>query len=232
MKSYLIHLIRHGITEGNLRGQYIGRTDSPLAPQGVKHLEELSAEHDYPAAQVYYCSPLTRCVQTLRILYPEADPILVDGLRECDFGDWEGKTAKELEHEDTFLRWMESREAVTPPNGESGRAFTQRVCMTFEKLVEGMLRSGTDSAVAITHGGTIMALLSVYGLPRARFYDWLTENGHGYTLRITPGLWMRSMVAEVVSTIPPAPDGGRDYTVIDLAREAADRVYGKEPPEN
>ena len=36
MKSYTIHLIRHGIAEGNLLGQYIGRTDSPLADEGRK----------------------------------------------------------------------------------------------------------------------------------------------------------------------------------------------------
>lgn len=227
MKSYFIHLIRHGITEGNLLGQYVGSTDSPLAPQGIEHLNELKEQHDYPTAQVYYSSPLSRCVQTLKVLYPEAEPTLVEDLRECDFGDWEGKTAKELEQDETFLRWMENMEQVSPPNGEGSREFTYRVCAVFEKLVEDMMRSGTTSAVMLTHGGVIMTLLAAYGLPRAKFYDWMTENGHGYTLRITPGLWMRSMVAEVEATIPPLSNGqAREHTVVDLAREAADRVYG------
>ena len=30
MKNYTIYLIRHGITEGNLEGKYIGLTDLPL----------------------------------------------------------------------------------------------------------------------------------------------------------------------------------------------------------
>ena len=64
-------------------------------------------------------------------------------------------------------------------------------------------------------GGTIMTLLSTYGLPRAKFYDWLTANGCGYTLRITPGLWMRSMVAEVEDTIPPREENQqRQHTVL------------------
>jgi len=232
MKSYLIHLIRHGIAEGNLQGRYIGTTDSPLAPQGIEQLRRQKEAGGYPGAEVYYTSPLRRCVQTLRILYPDASPVVVEGLRECDFGDWEGKTAKELEHDETFLRWMEGKEKVSPPNGESSPVFMHRVCAAFEKLVEGMLRSGTTSAVVVTHGGAIMTLLSAYGLPRAKFYDWMTDNGCGYTLRIIPGLWMRSMVAEVVSTIPPSDGPNREHTVIDLARGAADRAYGDQKPEN
>ena len=57
-------------------------------------------DSEYPEAQAYYCSPMSRCIDTLRILYPEAEPVLVDGFRECDFGDWEGKTAKQLAEED------------------------------------------------------------------------------------------------------------------------------------
>ena len=41
MKSYTIHLIRHGICEGNLEGRYIGRTQSPLAQEGIQALLEL-----------------------------------------------------------------------------------------------------------------------------------------------------------------------------------------------
>ncbi|MDF2632906.1 MAG: histidine phosphatase family protein [Caproiciproducens sp.] len=234
MKSYTIHLIRHGITEGNLLGQYVGRTDLPLAQEGIAHLEELKHGSPYPTAQVYYCSPLKRCVQTLRILYPEAQPIVVEDLRECDFGDWEGKTAKELaDSDENFAEWMESNRVVTPPNGESGGVFMQRVCAAFEKIVEGMMRSGTSSAVIVAHGGTIMSILSAYGLPRANFYDWMTENGCGYSLRITPGLWMRSMVAEVYATIPEKPVSEEDdqKLVINLAREAADRAFGKKEEE-
>ena len=39
MKSYTIHLIRHGISQGNLLGQYIGVTDSPLSKEGKEQLK-------------------------------------------------------------------------------------------------------------------------------------------------------------------------------------------------
>ena len=46
MKSYLIHLIRHGASAGNLQGRYIGKTDSPLAMESVKTLAELKQKYE------------------------------------------------------------------------------------------------------------------------------------------------------------------------------------------
>lgn len=230
MKSYTIYLIRHGITQGNETGRYIGRTDLPLSPQGERELHKLKEEHPYPEAMAYFTSPMLRCTQTLRLLYPQAKPIVMEGFRECDFGDWEGKTAQEIAQTDPrFRQWISGAgEPVTPPNGESGGQFAQRVCASFEKVVEGMLRSGVTSAVIVAHGGALMAILSAYGLPRANFYDWMTESGCGYCMRITPGLWMRSMVGEVYDTLPAGLKKDEGPVLIDIAREAADRAFGKE----
>ena len=202
MQSYTIHFIRHGFTQGNLDGKYIGSTDLPLCDEAKAQLLELKRQYTYPRGAVYYSSPMKRCTETLELLYPEATPILVNDLRECSFGDWEGKTVEELNGSETFWKWMEGEEAVTPPNGESSMRFMHRVCAAFEKLVEGMLRTNTSSAVVVAHGGTIMAILAAYGLPRAEFADWMMDSGCGYSIRITPGLWMRSMVAEVYDLLP------------------------------
>ena len=35
MKGYRISLIRHGLTEANEKGIYIGRTDLPLSAKGI-----------------------------------------------------------------------------------------------------------------------------------------------------------------------------------------------------
>lgn len=231
MQSYTIHLIRHGLTQGNLLGQYIGSTDSSLCKEGIAELKKLKQNYDYPKAQAYFCSPLKRCKETMKILYPEAKPILIRDLREISFGEWEGKTAKELAAKDPhFAEWMESGKAYTPEGGESGGVFMQRTCLAFEKIVNGMLRSGTTSAVIVAHGGSLMSILSTYGLPRAKFYDWMTQSGCGYTMQIIPGLWMRSMVAEVCETIPPREKADPDdisRQIINAAREAADEAFGE-----
>ena len=119
MKSYVIHLIRNMPCQGNLEGRYIGRTDSPLADASLGELLELKTKFRYPRATAFYASPSTRCVDTLRILYPEADPEVILEMAECDFGQWEGKTAQELQNDPRFLQWME--EGETPPR-RKGRA--------------------------------------------------------------------------------------------------------------
>ncbi len=225
MKSYTIHLIRHGISEGNLKKQYIGSTDSPLSAQGAEEIRRKDAAGAYPGAGLFFCSPLRRCRETLKLIYPAAEPEIIEDLRECDFGDWEGKSANELSGDPAYQAWIDGRGTGTPPNGENGGVFMQRTCLAFEKLVERMLRTGKTSAVVVAHGGTIMSILSTYGLPRARFYDWMTEPGSGYSLRITPGLWMRDMVCEVYDTIPPRTGEEREHTIIDYAREAAAEVF-------
>ena len=54
MKTYKIHLIRHGLTEGNLKQQYIGVTDLPLAGVGVTELKRLREETEYPRVDKVY----------------------------------------------------------------------------------------------------------------------------------------------------------------------------------
>ena len=236
MKSYTIHLIRHGISEGNLKRQYIGSTDSPLSEQGAEEIRKKDAEGAYPGAGLFFCSPMRRCRETMKLIYPNVEPEIIEDYRECDFGDWEGKTAAELENDPEYRRWIDNHQGegggiATPPNGESGGVFMQRTCMAFEQLVERMLRSGKTSAVVVAHGGTIMSILSTYGLPRAKFYEWMTEPGGGYSLRIIPGLWMRDMVAEVYDTIPPRKEEGRECTIVDYAREAAAEAFKGYLPE-
>ena len=49
MKTYKIHLIRHGATDANVLGQYIGqRTDTPLSPEGLNELRLLKDNLEKP----------------------------------------------------------------------------------------------------------------------------------------------------------------------------------------
>ena len=229
MKSYVIHLIRNMPCEGNLEGRYIGRTESPLALESIAKLAQRKRELEYPQAQAFFASPSTRCVDTLKILYPQADPEVVLELAECDFGEFEGKNAKELEGDPRFAQWMAGGAQAAPPGGESGPVFLQRVCQGFELLVKNLMTLGQTSAVLVTSAGVMTSLLAAYGLPQAPAHQWMCQPGEGYSVRITPGLWMRSGVMEVFAQIPGGEDRqSPDHVVIDLAREAAQRAYGRE----
>ena len=202
MKSYYIHLIRHGAINPTLRGRYIGVTDVPLSDRGKADIRKLDATMSYPYAKVVFSSPLKRCTQTARIIYPDIEPLVIDQLIECHFGEWENKSAAELAQDETFKKWLAGDPSVKPPRGESNADFVRRICRMFESIVEGLLKTGTTECTIVTHGGVIMTLLAVYGLPQAKPFEWAMDNGCGYSIRITPMLWQRDKVTEVFQRIP------------------------------
>lgn len=202
MKSYVIHFIRHGSIDETLSGKYIGTTDVSLSDKGKMSLKKLNFDYVYPQVPVVFTSPLKRCTQTCKILFPNIKPLVIDALSECNFGEWEGKTAKELKTDPDFEKWLAGDNSVKPPRGESNDDFVRRICKMFESIVEGLMKTGTTECAIVTHGGVIMTLLAVYGLPQAKPFEWTMDNGFGYSLRVTPMLWQRDKVCEVFSALP------------------------------
>lgn len=207
MKTYRIHLIRHGLTEDNLKGVYSGRNESSLCSEGKEQLFQMKEEYEYPKADFVFSSPLKRCLETAEILYPDVKPIVIDDLTEYNFGEFEGRTAEELhEKEPLFDRWLMGEENITPPFGESNREFINRICNCFVKIVDGIIKSGSDNVAIITHGGVVSALLANFGIPEASMNEWMTPSGCGYTLLASHFLWMSGRKLEVIKELPELPE--------------------------
>ncbi len=202
MKSYTVHLIRNGLTDENLEGRYIGHTDVELSEEGKAQLGQMKDELIFPPVDAVFTSPLKRCTETAKILYPDNMPIVIDGFIEYNFGEFENKTAEELKKSPVFPRWLAGEKGVEPPFGESNEAFEKRIRETFEKVAEGLMKTGTTSAAIVTHGGVIMAILAAYGIPELPMHEWLTPSGCGFTIKINPSLWMRAKKFEVFSDFP------------------------------
>ncbi len=202
MKSYKLHLIRHGMTDGNLQGRYIGVTDVPVCPEGLQQLDELSQSMDYPYVERVYTSPLTRCLTTAARLFPGTDLVMMPKLRECDFGAFEGKTPQELQDDGTYQAWIQDSLHNAPPDGESGLDFLQRLVQALSDIFEDMMANGFYEAAAVTHGGVIMSLLSSMGLPRYPYNQWMCDYGRGYTILLTPQMWMRDRAFEIYDIVP------------------------------
>lgn len=200
MKSYVVHMLRSMPSQGTQEGRYVGRTQSPLAMSAVAELANLKRAFTYPEGGLYCASPAIASVDTLKILYPQADPEVILDLAECDFGDWENKTAADLKDDPRFAQWLAGQGA--PPNGESGQVFFARACKGFELLVQNLISRGITESVLSVPAGVMTLLLAGYGLPRAQPQDWLCDPGFGYSVRITPSLWTRQPVMEVFDRVP------------------------------
>ncbi len=200
MRTYKIHLIRHGLTDGNLKGQYIGRTDLPVTPEGVKELQMLKDSIEYPNVPLLYSSPMLRCRQTAKILFPDNEITVIDNLREYDFGDFEGKTAAELEIDPAYLEWTSGRATCTP-NGEDNAEFAGRIALGINEVIRDMMEKSVYRSAVIMHGGTIMTFLAACGLPRRHLTEWATGNGRGYTILVDPSIYSRTGAVEVIDII-------------------------------
>lgn len=180
-----IWLIRHGMTEGNLKGRYIGRTDEHLCQEGKKALSELS----YPVPDGLFISPMIRCRETAEILFPGKKFRIMDQLSETDFGDFENKNYRELAGNPDYQAWIDSGGNLPFPGGESREAFRERTLEGVQKVIAICSRENLQSAALIVHGGTIMTLMEAWGRPERDFYSWHVKNGHCYVTETDEKLW-------------------------------------------
>ena len=206
MKTYHIHLVRHGFTTANLEGKYCGETDLPLCEEGEQNLYEITEQADYPYAELVYVSPLQRARQTASILWPECEQIIIEGLREASFGPFEGKSFAELRGNEEFERWVVPGSKYVPEGVEEQQAFFKRCSKAFEYIVEDMMAKSVYDAAVVTHAGVIGNILSGLAYPKKAPYDWQCQPGCGFTVVVDPSLYLREPVIEVVDYVPRFDD--------------------------
>jgi broad specificity phosphatase PhoE len=119
-----------------------------------------------PREAVWLVSHLKRTHQTAsaifaaRVAETAPAPVILSDLAEQHFGDWQGLTYAELEarRDGAYHRFWHAPATERPPNGESFEDVVRRVGQAMDRVTRE--HAGHD-IVAVTHGGTIRAALSV-----------------------------------------------------------------------
>ena len=203
MRSYRIHLIRCGYTENTIKGIYEGKnTDIPICEESSKQIAQMDKDYTYPYSRTVFIPNHERCFDTYMLLYPDASYAKMDGLSECDFGEFDGKTADELSILPEYKEWLKGEPSYCPPGGECSGEFSKRVCETFIGIFNAMVNSETEDVVIIAPGGVIMTICTFFAIPERNMTDWLTSPGCGYTLRTDSLLWNNLNKFELMREIP------------------------------
>lgn len=163
-------LLRHGSTTATLLRCYQGVTDQPLAPKGRD--EARTRRRSLPRVETLWCSPLLRCRETARLLFPEQEARILANLRELDFGTWEGKTWAQVGDRSVYDRWCAEDPDACFPHGERLGDFRRRTTDALRLIADQCRREGRKTGAVVTHGGVLMAMLSGHGVPGRNYFHW------------------------------------------------------------
>ncbi len=152
-------LLRHGQTALSVDKRFSGIGDPELTDLGREQAEAAGRRLADAGAQAIVCSPLQRARATAEAVARSTGlEVAVDeGLRETDFGDWEGYTFTEVHAKwpTEMSAWMSST-AVAPPFGESFDATATRVRKARDRVLAAY---GGKTVVVVSHVTPIKTLL-------------------------------------------------------------------------
>lgn len=153
--------MRHGQTNANLNGCYMGWSDEDLNELGYHQVYCLSSRLAVQPIAAIYTSQLKRAYTTATII---AEPHQLEVKTLPDFieiqlGDWQGLHRKEIKQKWPKL-WQQSKtdpSALRLPNGESYKEVTERAVRGFNMVSEA---NQGKQIVIVTHDAIIRVLVA------------------------------------------------------------------------
>jgi len=139
-------LVRHGETDWNADGRLQGHTDRPLSDFGRRQARQLAEELAEEKLDAIYASDLSRASETAEIVGVRLGlGVVIDpGLREKDWGTWEGLTGVGRDRVE-FV-------------GESTEAHQERMLGALRRIAE---RHSGGRVLVVTHGGSMRRVQTV-----------------------------------------------------------------------
>ena len=168
-----IYFLRHGETVASKTGGFCGTSDVELTPEGMIMAKDFAVAYQSVPWKAIFCSPMRRTIATAKPLCEMVgmEMQLRDGLKEIDFGKWEGKTPAEVnrEYHDEYVRWQSEPGWNAPPDGERAIDIARRSSEVIEEI-EANYPDG--NVLVVAHKATIRIILcSLLGIDVGRYRD-------------------------------------------------------------
>lgn len=185
--SFILTLVRHGESEANVRHMLSGWLDVNLTDKGRRELEILRNTVKYPASEIYFSSPLKRCIETSHILFPDAEPIVRDDFREINFRSMEGWILSSKEEIDAYFEsWIADEPYI---DEETISDVMERGSKAILRTVRECRDEGLHSATIVMHSGIMRSsVVALFNLDKSAFLEMSVPNGLGYILEFNDDL--------------------------------------------
>lgn len=158
-KTVHFFYINHGQTLFNRDNRMQGVSDSPLTERGYHEIQETSEVLEGIPFDKIYTSPLTRAVETADMIAHDRnlEPIILDGLKEIDYGEYEGIVR------DSWLKEIQehrkNHDDYSDVGGESQKEFEDRVHHTLDKIISSS--KNEDNIILCGHSEYYKRLLEI-----------------------------------------------------------------------
>jgi len=133
--------------------------------------EAFAAAYAKVAWAAVFASPMRRAIETATPLCKAVaiDPQLRDGLKEINYGAWEGKPVEVIsrEYHDDYIRWTADPGWYPPTGGEPAITIANRAMQVVEEIKQ---RYPKGNVLVVSHKATIrITLCSLLGIDVGRF---------------------------------------------------------------
>jgi probable phosphoglycerate mutase len=167
-----LYLLRHGQTEQSRHDVFCGSgLDPELTADGLRMAQEFAVAYRSTSWRGIYTSSLQRTVATAR---PLCDQLGISSqarpaLNEIAYGDWEGKTRKQIahDHHDDYVSWLADPAWHAPTGGELAIAVARRALQAIDEITA---QCTEGNVLIVSHKATIRILLcGLLGIDVGRF---------------------------------------------------------------
>jgi broad specificity phosphatase PhoE len=156
-----LFLVRHGATTATEEDRFSGSSGAELSDLGRWQAARLGERLSQQGLTAAYASPLSRAVDTARIIGDccGLDPITRDGLREIGHGHWEGLKRKDVEAQfaSEYASWEADPFTFAPEGGESGVGVLARALPVIREIVTA---HPGGRILVVSHKATLRLVLS------------------------------------------------------------------------
>lgn len=169
--SLKLYFLRHGQTDRSRDNVFCGSIDPDLTADGVEMAKAFAAAYRSLPWSAIFCSPMRRTVATAKPLCEAVgmQMELRDGLKEINYGKWEGKTVETVnrEYHDDYIRWTADPAWYPPTEGELAVAIAHRSLQVIEEIKQ---QYSNGNVLIVAHKATIRIMLcSLLGIDVGRF---------------------------------------------------------------
>ena len=186
-----LYLIRHGQTAASRENRFSGSSDPPLTDVGLAMAEAFARAYASRPWDAIYTSPMLRTRQTADALcrLTGAAAIVEAGLKEIDYGQWEGLPVEEVQERwpQEYAYWADDVASRGTPGGETAFQVAGRAMRVVEAIRTRHAESRANVLI-VSHKATLRIITcALLGLDVRLFRERIAQPVAAVTMfEVTP----------------------------------------------